>query len=80
MEREIKVGDIVMMKSGSRPMTVIGFQDRGGRWASVVWQNANGKNEKDLLPVEALVIYAEEEDDEPAMPSYSAGRNPTTGY
>ena len=53
----IQVGDVVMLKSGSRAMTVI---DVDGGFAMCTWMTKSGKIERANFPVESLEIDDEE--------------------
>ncbi len=55
-DQEIKVGDVVELKSGSSPMTVTQI-DNGDDGTAHLALEKNNEISKDSFPVEALKIY-----------------------
>jgi len=53
---ELKVGSVVVLKSGSSVMTIEGFRN-DGRKAVCVWSSEGGDIKRDTFPVEALQIH-----------------------
>jgi uncharacterized protein YodC (DUF2158 family) len=58
---DLKAGDIVMLKSGGQPLTVV---DVKGDEALCVWMGMEGDLYRDTLPLVVLARVEEEEDEE----------------
>lgn len=54
MEKEIKAGDVVFLKSGGKPMTVNKIHDNGQ--VDCVWMLADGKFEHATLYLDAIAL------------------------
>lgn len=56
-----KVGDVVVLKSNSDPMTVVDVvpdEDAGGgAWVNVNWHDKGGKHQNQTYPAAALEAY-----------------------
>jgi len=58
---ELKAGDVVMLKSGGQPLTVVEVKEDE---ALCLWMGMEGDLYRDTLPLAALAQVEEEEEDE----------------
>jgi uncharacterized protein YodC (DUF2158 family) len=58
---DLKAGDVVLLKSGGQPLTVVDVKEDE---ALCVWMGMEGDLYRDTLPIAVLERVEEEEDDE----------------
>ena len=58
---ELKAGDIVVLKSGSQPLTVV---DVKGNEVLCLWMGVEGNLYRETLPLVALELVEDEDEDE----------------